>query len=118
MGKEKETRSFFDLKKNFIFYASYHNDSVSRTSFCQKYVTDDDTLNDSVKLITILLTGIFLLMSSAGECWNPPALYLEHSLVWVGVAAHAGRLRPGPDLPRLPTPPWRGANHHHHHHHH
>lgn len=29
MGKEMETRGFFDLKKQFIFYASYHNDSVS-----------------------------------------------------------------------------------------
>ena len=31
MGKEMETRGFFDLKKQFIFYASYHNDSVSST---------------------------------------------------------------------------------------
>jgi len=29
MGKEKETRGFFDLKKQFIFYASYHNDPVN-----------------------------------------------------------------------------------------
>merc|ERR1712088_808809 len=29
MGKEMETRGFFDLKKQFIFYASYHNDSVN-----------------------------------------------------------------------------------------
>merc|ERR1712200_64159 len=29
MGKDTETRGFFDLKKQFIFYASYHNDSVN-----------------------------------------------------------------------------------------
>merc|ERR1711934_176843 len=29
MGQEKESRGFFDLKKQFIFYASYHNDSVN-----------------------------------------------------------------------------------------
>jgi len=29
MGKDKESRGFFDLKKQFIFYASYHNDSVN-----------------------------------------------------------------------------------------
>merc|ERR1739844_705200 len=27
--KEMETRGFFDLKTQFIFYASYHNDSVN-----------------------------------------------------------------------------------------
>ena len=53
MGKEKETRGFFDLKKQFIFYASYHNDPVSLTSFfLQNIHTENIHIDD-------LMTGKF-----------------------------------------------------------
>ena len=53
MGKEKESRGFFDLKKQFIFYASYHNDSVSLELFVRNQNSTDVTviLEISKKLI-------------------------------------------------------------------
>ena len=33
MGSHTQTRGFFDLKKQFIFYGSYHNDNVSSCVF-------------------------------------------------------------------------------------
>ena len=100
MGKDTETRGFFDLKKQFIFYASYHNDSVS------------------VKTLGQLLQHCRSAMSTfSGECGDPPALHLEPCLVRDGLAAHARRLCPGPDLDGHLAPGGRGATHPRHHHH-
>ena len=52
-----------------------------------------------------------------GECGDPPALHLEPGLVRNGLAAHARRLCPGPDLLGHLAPGGRGATDPRHHHH-
>ena len=40
MGGEAAPRGFFDLKKQFIFYASYHNNSVRGTTLTKSMMFD------------------------------------------------------------------------------
>ena len=52
-----------------------------------------------------------------GECGDPPSLHLEPGLVRDGLAAHARRLCPGPDLDGHLASGGRGATDPRHHHH-